>query len=90
MFTVALRLPSDDLASQMNDIRVWLDGHRVETSGFSYEESSDCAVARLVFRVKLEAQGFAGQFAGCLIPDRWGDSGRDEASTIKADPAVLS
>ena len=72
----------------MSDIRVWLDGHRVETSGFSYEEGSDCAVARLVFRVKPEAEAFAGRFAGRLIPDRWRDSRRDEVSTIEADPAA--
>ena len=88
MFTVALRLPPDDLACHMSDMRVWFDGHRVETSGFSYEEGSDCAVARLVFRVKPEAEAFAGQFAGRLIPHRWRDSGRDEASTIEADPAA--
>ena len=84
MFTVALQLPPDDLACHMSDIRVWLDGHRVETSGFSYEEGSDCA--RLVFRVKPEAEAFAGRFAGRLIPDRWRDSRRDEASPSKPIP----
>ena len=88
MFSIALRLPPDDLARHMSDMRVWLDGHRVETSGFSYEEGSDSAVARLVFSLKPEAEAFAGQFAGRLIPDRWRDSGRDEASTIEADPAA--
>jgi hypothetical protein len=33
MFTVTLRLPPDDLARHMNDMRVWLDEHRIENLG---------------------------------------------------------
>ena len=83
MFVVDLRLPPDDLVSQMSAIRVWLDGHGFETSGFSYEEGSDCAVARLAFRVRLEAEAFAR--AVCRPPcsgpprTRWGGDHRRRA-----------
>ena len=87
MFVVDLRLPPDDLVSQMSAIRVWLDGHGFETSGFSYEEGSDCAVARLAFRVRLEAEAFAGQFAGRLAPGR---RGRDGAAIIAAEPLLTT
>ena len=65
MFMVDLRLPPDDLAVQMSDMRGWLDGHHVvETSGFSYEKGSYHAVARLAFGMKREAEEFAERFAG--------------------------
>jgi hypothetical protein len=53
----------------MGDIRVWLDGHHIETSGFSYREGADCGMARLAFSVKREAEAFAEQFAGRVVPD---------------------
>ena len=69
MFVVDLRLPPDDLACQMGDMRVWLDRHRVETSSFFYEEGIHFGVARLAFSVKREAEAFAEQFADRVAPN---------------------
>jgi hypothetical protein len=65
MFFVDLRPPPHNLAAQMGDMRIWLDRHKVETSGFRVEG----AMARLAFRVKGEAEGFALRFAGRMISD---------------------
>jgi hypothetical protein len=37
MFLVHLQLPLNDLAAHMCDMRIWLDRHNIETSGFSYK-----------------------------------------------------
>jgi|HubBroStandDraft_6_1064221.scaffolds.fasta_scaffold758370_1 hypothetical protein len=65
MFFVDLRVPPHDLADHMGDMRIWLDRHKVEASGFRVEG----ALARLAFRVKAEAEGFASRFAGRMIAD---------------------
>ena len=65
MFFVDLRLPPRDLATQMSDMRVWLDRHKVETSGFLVKG----AMARLAFRASRHAEAFAARFAGRIIPN---------------------
>ena len=65
MFFVDLRLAPHDLAAQMGDMRIWLDRHMVEASGFLVKG----AMARLAFRVKDAAEGFASRFAGRMISE---------------------
>jgi hypothetical protein len=65
MFFVDLRVPPHDLADQMGDMRIWLDRHKVEASGFRVEGT----LARLTFRVEAEAEGFASRFAGRMNAD---------------------
>lgn len=96
MFFVDLLLPRHDLAEQLGEMRIWLDRHNVETSGFLLKG----AVARLAFRVKPQAEAFAVRFAGGVIaappirhrrldaapgPRRPGD---DEADTPWARAAI--
>jgi hypothetical protein len=67
MFFVQVRLKSLDLLTHMSQMRIWLDANRIETAGFSYSERLDRAVARVAFRAKTEAGGFAVRFAGRVI-----------------------
>jgi hypothetical protein len=65
MFFIDMQLVPGDLAARMCEMRIWLDRHNVETSGFSLE---DRTTVRIAFRVKREAEAFAVRFAGREIP----------------------
>jgi hypothetical protein len=73
MLTVDLWLPRRDLATQMANMRIWLDQHDVETSGFSLANN----IASLAFRVRLQAEAFALQFGGSVLPDPEPEEGRN-------------
>jgi hypothetical protein len=66
MSFVDLRVLPHDLGRQMGDMRIWLDRHNVETLGFFLAKS----IARLKFREKLQAEAFALQFGGRVLPVR--------------------
>jgi hypothetical protein len=67
MVFVELRLNSLDLLSYMADMRVWLDGHCIETAGFSYREHIDRATARVAFKMRAQAEAFAARFSGRIV-----------------------
>jgi hypothetical protein len=70
MFFVDLRLPPHDLAAKMGDMRIWLDKHHIETSGFFVKEETGCTMARLAFGGRREAEHFASRFTGRMNSDR--------------------
>ena len=87
MFFVDLRLPPRDLAARMNDMRMWLDRHEIETADFVVKG----ATARLAFRVSENAEAFATRFAGRIVlnpPIRFREwrADRDEAGAPRDDP----
>ncbi len=69
MVFVELPLSSLDLFGHMAEMRIWLDSNRVDTAGFSYRQHIDRARAWVAFKVRVEAEAFAGHFAGRVIWD---------------------
>lgn len=86
MFFVDLRLPPRDLASQMRDVRIWLDRHKVETSGFLVRG----AMARLGFSASRHAEAFAAQFAGRIIPAPRSGTGRGGPAATRLAACVAT
>lgn len=67
MTFVEMHLNSLDLLSHMAEMRVWLDSKSIDTAGFSYEEHIDRAIARVVFKMRAEAEAFAARFSGRIV-----------------------
>jgi hypothetical protein len=63
----------------MCDMRIWLDRHNVETSGFSLKGRT---MVRIAFRVKREAKAFAVRFGGREIPT-------DPPVRLRGRPALM-
>ena len=61
---VELRLSPSDLPREMGAMRVWLDQHRFEPSGFSCRDVDDGLVVSLEFKVPDQAVAFAESFGG--------------------------
>jgi len=85
---VDLPILPHDLGHQMGDMRIWLDRHKVETSGFSITKS----IARLEFREELHAEAFAYQFGGRVlpVPDQPGNGKLPENLPIVVTPLIAS
>jgi hypothetical protein len=64
MSAVELRLSPSDLPREMGAMRVWLDQHRFEPSGFSCRDVDDGLVVSLEFKVPDQAVAFAERFGG--------------------------
>jgi hypothetical protein len=64
MSAVELRLNPSDLPGQMGAMRVWLDQHRFESSGFSCRDSDDGVLVSVEFKVAYQAVAFAKRFGG--------------------------
>ena len=67
MLVVEVKLNSLDLASLMAEMRVWLDGHDINTAGFSYREHIDRATAGIAFKMRAQAEAFAARFSGRIV-----------------------
>jgi hypothetical protein len=89
MFFIDMQLAPGDLAARMCDMRIWLDGHNVETSGFSLKGRT---MVRIAFRVKRDAEAFAVRFAGREIPmdPPIRLRGRPAPMPLKAGPALAA
>ena len=68
MSAVELRLDPRDLSREMGAMRVWLDEHRFETSGFSCREADNSVLVSLEFKNALQAHAFAERFGGQADP----------------------
>ena len=64
MSAVELRLSSSDLPREMGAMRVWLDQHRFEPSGFSCRDVDDGVLVSLEFKIAHQALAFAERFGG--------------------------
>ena len=64
MSAVELRLSPSDLPREMGAMRVWLDQHRFELSGFSCRDVDDGVVVSLEFKIAHQAVAFAEGFGG--------------------------
>jgi hypothetical protein len=64
MSAVELRLSPSDLPREMGAMRVWLDQHRFELSGFSCRDFDDGVLVSLEFKIARQAQAFAERFGG--------------------------
>src|SRR2546421_12526087 len=64
MSAVELRLSSSDLPREMGAMRVWLDQHRFEPSGFSCRDVYDWVLVSLEFKIAHQARAFAERFGG--------------------------
>jgi hypothetical protein len=63
MSAVEIRVNPGELSREMGEMRVWLDEHRFEVSGFSCRHQEDGVVVCLEFARAHEAQAFAEHFA---------------------------
>jgi len=63
MSAVEIRLNPSDLSREMGAMRVWLDEHRVEVSGFSCYHHEDGVIVCVEFPRAHEADAFANRFA---------------------------
>jgi hypothetical protein len=64
MRAVELRLSSSDLPREMGAMRIWLDQHRFELSGFSCRDVDDGVLVSLEFNIAHQAVAFAERFGG--------------------------
>ena len=64
MSAVELRLSPSDLPREMGAMRVWLDQHRFEPSGFSCRDVDDGVLVSLEFKIARQAVAFAERFGG--------------------------
>ena len=64
MSAVELRLSPSDLPREMGAMRVWLDQHRFELSGFSCRDVDDGLLVSLEFKIAHQAVAFAERFGG--------------------------
>ena len=64
MSAVELRLSSSDLPREMGAMRLWLDQHRFEPSGFSCRDVDDGVLVSLEFKIAHQAVAFAERFGG--------------------------
>ena len=64
MSAVELRLSPSDLPREMGAMRVWLDQHRFELSGFSCRDVDDGVLVSLEFKIANQAHAFAEHFGG--------------------------
>lgn len=64
MSAVELRLNPSDLPREMGAMRVWLDQHRFELSGFSCRDFDDEVLVSLEFKMGCQAVAFAERFGG--------------------------
>jgi hypothetical protein len=64
MSAVELRLSLGDLPREMGAMRVWLDQHRFEPSGFSCRDDDDGVLVSLEFKIAHQALAFAERFGG--------------------------
>ena len=64
MRSVAVSVPSTELASEMSRMRLWLDAHGLEPSAFRYRASNgdDAAVIIVEFSRDTQAVQFANAF----------------------------
>ncbi len=75
--TVEIRLAREKLSERMAAMRIWLDAHRFEPSGFACHELRDDLIVSVGFSRADEARAFAERFAGQT-------NGRPEARTAAA------
>ena len=64
MSAVELCLNPSDLPREMGAMRVWLDQHRFEPSGFSCRDVDDGVLVSLEFKIAHQAVAFAERFGG--------------------------
>jgi hypothetical protein len=64
MSAVELRLSPSDLPREMGAMRMWLDQHRFEPSGFSCRDVDDGFLVSLEFKIAYQAVAFAERFGG--------------------------
>ena len=69
MSAVELRLSPSDLPREMGAMRVWLDQHRFEPSGFSCRDVDDGVLVSLEFKIAHQAVAFAERRDGFVIRD---------------------
>ena len=63
MSAVEIHLNPGDLSREMGAMRVWLDQHRFEASGFSCRHEEGGVLVCLEFTRAYEAHAFANRFA---------------------------
>ncbi len=64
MSAVELRLSPSELPREMGAMRVWLDQHRFEPSGFSCRDFDDGVLVSIEFKIAHQAMAFAERFGG--------------------------
>jgi hypothetical protein len=64
MTRAIVKLRTDDLAYSMQQMRTWLDEHRLEAPLFRYEPSTDGLIIQVEFKQAAEAAAFAAAFGG--------------------------
>lgn len=90
MRAVEMNLQSSELSAAMAEMRMWLDEHGVEPSGFGCREDEAGVLVRVEFKVAGEAEAFAGRFNGRIgegVGARGGGEGRRE---VPPAPSALS
>jgi hypothetical protein len=67
LYIVEIEANGDDLISQMNRFREWLDHMRYEPIGFRRSSRADRPACRVDFENQIEANAFAQAFGGRLL-----------------------
>jgi len=67
--SVQLRVSADDLSHAMDNMRTWLDDHKVSPTNFRYDREADGTfTVLLTFADANAANAFADAFNGKLLP----------------------
>ena len=68
MRSVEVRVSADELSHAMENMRMWLDDHKVSPTSFRYDrEADDTVVVTLTFADEAAANAFANAFNGKLV-----------------------
>jgi hypothetical protein len=67
MYSTEIRFLAGQFVERMNDMRIWLDGHRFEPTVFRYDHVDGAVAIHVEFAVEAEAAAFASEFGGKLI-----------------------
>jgi hypothetical protein len=66
LYILEIRCIGDDLASAMQQMRRWLDHHRIEAAAFDHSSGGPGITFRIFFSAETEARMFAQAFGGRL------------------------
>jgi hypothetical protein len=70
VLTAEVQISDDDFGRRLKDMRLWLDGRGFEPSSFTYFYLDPGMMVRVSFKIDDEAEAFAAEFEGSLIPKR--------------------
>jgi hypothetical protein len=77
LYVVQVSVTDRDLPNWMNQMRAWLDRKRLEPSSFRLVDTPQ--TVRVTFNIEAEAEAFAAEFDGRLLPPSTTDAAATHA-----------